>query len=245
MYMDKKISKIIIVSVIVLIIFSCNNFLAGGTIVSDYAGESVLYFISPLGRSEYTNLGTTDVKGVKLNLITLNSKILFIDIAENIYSYPESLLPYKTERTTSGFLSKEYRTEEYDQENFSVVIKKFKGKKLVKQQIIKTDRPIQNVNLLLFYLRTNPDLKIGWHFTTKVVNELKLLEVELTLLSIDEITVPAGTFQAYHFKSVPDNFEIWIDKNNPRIPLKIKLKGIISCTALMKQSSLHNDLNQK
>jgi hypothetical protein len=160
---------------------------------------------------------------------------------EKIFYDPESSLPYKTERTNSGFWIKEYRTEEYDQKKFTVVIKKFKGKKLVKEKIIKADGPIQNMNTLLFYLRKQPDLKIGWHFTAKVLNELELSEFDLELISIDEIIVPGGKFQAYHFKSVPDTFEIWIDKNSPRIPLKITIKGIVNFSILMKGYSLHNN----
>ena len=105
---------------------------------------------------------------------------------------------------------KEYRTEEYDQNKFTVVIKKFKGKKLikVKEKVIKTDGPIQNMNTLLLYLRKQPELKIGWHLAAKVPNELDLTEFDLKLISIDEIIVPGGKFQAYHFKSVPDTFEL-------------------------------------
>ena len=233
-----KIKIILIVLVIVLIVFLDNNLLRGETTNYDFTGESIQYGVQPVGKSEYKNLGTVDSEGVKVNLVTLKSKILFVEVTEKIFYNSESSLPYKTERINSGFWIKEYRTEEYDQQKFAVVIKKFKGKKLVKKQIINADSPIQNMNTLLFYLRKQTDLKIGWHFTAKVVDDFKLLEVDLELLSIDEIIVPGGTFQAYHFKSVPDMFEIWIDKNSPRIPLKIKIKGIVNCSILMKGYSL-------
>jgi hypothetical protein len=113
------------------------------------------------------------------------------------------------------------------------VIKKFKGKKLVKEKKIQASGVIQNVNLLIFYLRKQPDLKIGWHFTANILEELKLLKVDLKLLSIDEIVVPAGKFMAYHFKSVPPKFEIWMNKDDPQVALKIKLKNIIDCLILM------------
>ena len=232
-----KINKILIAFVIVVMFFLNNKLLWGETANYDFTGESIQYGVQPVGKSEYKNLGTVDLKGVKANLVTLKSKILFVEVIENIFYDPEASLPYKTERTNSGLWIKEYRTEEYDQKKFTVVIKKFKGKKLVKEQTIKADGPIQNMNTLLFYLRKQPDLKIGWHFTAKVLVELKLVEFDLKLLSIDEIIVPGGKFQAYHFKSVPDTFEIWIDKNSPRIPLKIKIKGIVSCTILMKGHS--------
>ena len=240
-FKNMKINKIfiLIALVIVLMFFLYNNLLRREVDIPDHSGENIQYLVEPAGKSEYKNFGSVDLEGVKANLVTLTSRILFVKVSEKIFYDPESSLPYKTERTNSGLWINEYRTEEYDQKKFTVVIKKFQGKKLVKEQLIKAAGPIQNMNTLLFYLRKQPDLKIGWHFTTKIINELKLLEVDLKLLSIDEIIVPGGKFQAYHFKSVPDVFEIWIDKNNPRIPLKIKIKGIVNCTILMKGYSLN------
>jgi len=238
-----KIIKILIVSVIFLSVFNGNNFAQAEGSIYDYTGENIRYIIKPAGRSEYSNLGTVDFKGAKASLIVLKSKILFIEVTEKIFSDPESLLPYKTERTTSGLWSKEYRTEEYDQKKFTVVIRKFKNAKLIKEQIIKADGPIQNVNLLIFYLRMQPDLKVGWHFTAKVLDELKLFEFDLKLISIDEITVPAGKFQAYHFKSVPAKFEIWVTKNNPKAPVGIKVKSVVDCFLLMKEYALQKGQN--
>jgi len=242
-----KLNKIItlalialILSAIALIIIINHNTPEKEAGIYDHAGESIQYLVKPAGKSEYNNFGVVDLKGAKVNLVTLKSKILFVNVMENIYYDPESLLPYKTERTNSAFWIKDFRTEEYDQKKFTVVIKKFSGKDLVKEQILKSNGPIQNINTLLFYLRKQPDLKIGWHFTAKVVNELELLKFDLKLISIDEIVVPGGKFQAYHFKSNPAMFEIWLDKNSPRIPLKINIKGIVNCSILMKGYALHD-----
>ena len=237
-----KINKILIISVIALMGSLDNNLSSGETNIYDFTGERIQYGVQPVGKSEYKNLGTVDLRGVKASLVTIKSKILFVEVAEKVFYDPETSLPYKTERINSGLWIKEYRTEEYDQNKFTVVIKKFKGKKLIKvmEKMIKTDGPVQNMNTLLLYLRKQPDLKIGWHLTTKVPIELELTELDLKLISIDEIIVPGGKFQAYHFKSVPDTFEIWIDKNSPRIPLKIKIKGIVNCSILMKGYSLRN-----
>ena len=243
-------SIILILLAIVLMIFINNNSSIADNNqpkneadIYGYTGEKILYLISPLGRSEYNNLGVVDFNGLKVNLVTLRTKVLLVDDLEKIYSKPESLLPYKIERTISGFFGKDYKTEEYDQEKFTVVMKKFKGKKLVKEQIIKAHGPIQNVILLLFYLRNNPNLKVGWNFTVKVPDEFKaeLVSIKLELVSIDKISVPAGKFQAYHFKSKPDKFEFWINKDNPRVPLRIKIKSIIDFNVLMKKYSLNNN----
>ena len=237
---------VLILSVIVLIIFVDNNPSKKEADIYDYGAERILYLISPLGRSEYNNLGLVDFKGIKANLVTLSYKVLFVDSVEKIYSDPESLLPYKIERTISKLWWKEYITEEYDQTKFTVVIKKFKGKKLVKEQIIKANSPIQNVIPLLFYLSKIPDFKIGWHFTAHILAEFKpeVVSIKLELVSVDQISVPAGKFQAYHFKSIPAKFEIWINKNTPQVPLKIKLKSIFDCFIAMKKYSLNNNLSR-
>ncbi len=235
-----KINKILIVSAIVLMIFLDNNLLMGGINIYDYAGENIKYLISPLGRTEYNNFGVVDLEGVKVNLITLKTKVLFIKRTEKIYSDPESLLPHKVEHIISKPWGKEYITEEYDQRNFTVLIKKFRGKKLVKEQMVQADGQINNAVLLPFYIGRDTDLKIGWNFIAIVPAEVKLevIPIKVELVSIDEIVVPAGKFQAYHFKSTPDKVEIWINKNTPQVPLKIKGE---SYSLLMKKYSLNNN----
>ena len=86
-------------------------------------------------------------------------------------------------------------------------------------------------------MRRTEDLKIGWQFIVRVPGN----EFKVELVSIDEITIPAGKFQAYHFKTIPDKGEAWINKNNPRVTLKIKGKGIFNYVLSMKKYSLHNN----
>jgi hypothetical protein len=233
-----KINKILVVSALVLTIFLEPNLFRGEAGIYNYSGESILYLISPFGNSEFNDLGVVDLKGVKVNLITFKTKVLFFEDTEKIYSDLDSLLPLKVERNISKFWVKEYITEEYDQKKFTVTLKKFKADKIISEQITKATGPIQNAVTLPFYLRSHPGLKIGWYFTARIPAEF-----ELKLVSIDEITVPAGKFQAYHFKSLPDKFEIWINKNTPRVPLKIKGRGegAFNYVLLMKKYSINND----
>ena len=227
---------ILIVSIIALAILADNNLLMGETGINDYTGENIVYLISPIGKAEYHDLGVVDLEGKKLNLVMFVTKALFVKDVEKIYSDPESLLPYRIERSITKLLGNEYITEEYNQKKFTVTIRKFKGKKLVNELIIKANGPIQNAILLPFYLRRRPDLEIGWQFTARVPDEFKM-----ELVSIDEITVPAGKFQTYHFNSVPDKFEIWISKNNPRVPVKIQGKSGFKYILLMKKYSSPNN----
>ncbi|MDD5194708.1 MAG: hypothetical protein PHQ96_03405 [Candidatus Omnitrophica bacterium] len=230
-----KINKILIASVIVLIIFVDSNLLWGETGIYEYAGERILYLISPLGKSEYRDLGMVDLKGIKVNLVIFRTKILFFDDTEKIYSDLDTLLPLKIERTVSKFLIKEHITEEYDQKKFTITQRKFKGNKIIYEHITKVNGPIHNGITLPFYMRMAEGLEIGWHCTVRIPDEYRI-----ELVSIDEIKIPAGKFQAYHFKSTPDKFELWINKNTPRIPLKIQGKRLFNYALVMKKYGIRN-----
>ncbi|MBN1913028.1 MAG: hypothetical protein JW788_01365 [Candidatus Omnitrophica bacterium] len=237
-----KIKIILIVSAIVLMILVDINLLWGKTGIDDYTGENILYLIKPIGESEYNDLGTVDLEGVKVNLVTLRTKILFFEDTEKIYSDIDSLLPRKVERNISSFWAKEYITEEYDQKKFTVTLKKFKRGKIIKEQITQANGPIHNAIALLFRMCRTDDLKIGWQIAVRMPRD----EFKVELVSIDAITisdnkVSDNQFQAYHFKSIPENLDIWVNKDSPRIPLKIQGKGIFNYVLSMKKYSLHSN----
>ncbi len=202
----------------------------------DYEGERILYDVTPVGKLEYSDLGQVDLKGVKTRLVMLKTKVLFFEDTEKIYSDPESFLPYRVERRISGLGRKESITEEYDQKNGLATITKFSEGRKVSEETTPGGGPIHNAILLPFFLRMNPDPEIGWHFNARILPG----EFKIELVSIDEITVPAGKFQAYHFKSTPDKFEIWINRDAPRVPLKIQSKGLLTYALVMKEHNAYS-----
>lgn len=226
-----KINKILIASAIVLIIFVNINLLRGEAGIYNYAGEGIRYLITPFGESEYNDLGVVDLNGSKVNLIKFRTKVLLFEDTEKIYSDPDNLLPIKVERNISAPWGNEYITEEYDQKNFTVTLRKFKGNKIIYEHTIKANGPIDNGITFPFYMRGTKGLKIGWHCTVRIPKD----EFRVELVSIDEITIPAGKFQAYHFKSMPDTVEIWINKNSPQVTLKIQGKGVFSYVLSMER----------
>jgi hypothetical protein len=64
-------------------------------------------------------------------------------------------------------------------------------------------------------------------------------EFKVTLISIDELTLPAGLFKAYHFVSTPQKFEIWISNDQYRIPLVIKGAGGLGYSMQMQSYFLN------
>jgi len=192
--------------------------LLGGSIFAlEYPGEKIVYAISPLGKAEYNDLGLVDFQGKKLKLVTFRTTVPGFKDLEKVYADPKTGLPVRVERSISWPLSKEYITEEYSSKNNTLIIKKLIGNKLVKAYSFKGEGPMHNAILLPFYLRTINNLAVGWTFDVRFPVKFKV-----TLVSVEEVVVPAGKFTAYHFTSIPPKFEIWISKDKYRLPIVIK-----------------------
>lgn len=197
-------------------------------------GENIIYELKPLGgNAQYSDLGLTDFEGQKVNLTVFETNTLGFKDTEKIYSDPETLLPIRVERNIRLWFSKENIVEEYNQKDFKVAIIKFKGGKKISEQIFLTDGPIYNAVLIPFYLRKISDMKIGWSFIFRLPQKY-----EARLVSLDEIKVGEKKLLTYHFTSIPDKFEIWISKDDARIPLKIKGNKGFKYTLLMQEYSM-------
>ncbi len=227
-----KINKTtLILSAALLAFLAAGRAVDGGIVTPDNQGERILYDVTPAGTAEYRDLGVVDLEGMPMNLATLKTKALLVEDTEKIYSDPESLLPRKIERDVSSFFWKEQITEEYDQKKGTVTITKRKNGKQVSTRILQGGGQMNSAILLPFSLREQLNPRIGMQVSATILpNKFKI-----KLVSVDKITVPAGTFQAYHFKSLPDKFEVWINKDNPRVPLKIQGKGIFSYALSMQE----------
>jgi hypothetical protein len=186
----------------------------------DYTGEKIFYKISPFGFSEYEDHGLVQDNGKTLRLVTLKTRAMGVDDLEKIYIDPATLLPVRAERQVELHFSKEYLVEDYSAETASLDIKKYIGKKLVKEYHFKADGPIQNVVFLPFSLRAIPELKLGQTFYAYFPKKFKI-----RLVSVDEIKIPAGRFKAWHFISEPHKFEVWISHDAERVPLEIRVAG--------------------
>jgi hypothetical protein len=174
-------------------------------------------------------MGMVILDGKEVKLVTFKTNAIGFSDLEKIYCDPKMLLPLRVERDISFIFSKEYIVEEYALETFTLHIKKYVDNKEVKEYRFQAVGPINNAIMLPFYLRTIDALEPGWSFTVHLPNTYKI-----SLASIDEIVVPAGKFEAYHFTSQPHKFEIWISRDADRLPLKIKDTGGYGYTMVMK-----------
>jgi hypothetical protein len=99
--------------------------------------------------------------------------------------------------------------------------------------VIKKNEPIHNAVLLPYYIRRIPVLETG----QIIIANLPTRRLEIKLVSQEEIKVPAGIFQAYHFSSTPKQIDIWISADERRIPVKIEGAGLLGYSVVMKEYS--------
>ena len=201
-------------------------------------GEKIVYEVRlhslHLGRAIFEHLPQAELNNRQVNLMTFTTRLTRFNDVEKIYCDPETYLPIRIERNISTFPTPEKITEEYDAARFSVDITKIKGRREEKISF-QQDSPIQNAILLPFSVRDIPGLEVGWHMEVT----LPAQKYEIKLVSIEDVSVPAGTFKAYRFESDPKKFEIWVSVDARRIPLKIKGMGGLGYNLAMKEHSLH------
>jgi hypothetical protein len=204
---------------------------------SGFLGEKIVYSVKlgsiTLGRANFHHVCRVQLNGREVNLMTFQTQVARFNDMEKIYSDLRTFLPLKVERDVFIWPNQEKITENYDQENFKLNISKFKGNRKEETLILK-EGAIHNAILLPFHVRMMPELEIGW----TLVARLPTQEFIIKLISIEDVTVPAGTFKSYRFQSEPRKFEIWVSADERRIPVKIKGSGLLGYTLVMRDYSL-------
>lgn len=202
----------------------------------NHIGEKITYEVKlgkiRLGQAHFANVMDIEINGRMLNLMTFQTRLAQFRDTEKIYSDPQTLLPVQVERDIVNWFVKEKITEEYDQDNYTVTIIKNK-KTRTEKTVIKKDSHIHNAVLLPYFVRRTPELSVG----RILIANLPTRRLEIKLVSIEEIEVPAGTFQAYHFQSTPKQIDIWISADERRIPVKIQGNGLFNYALVMKEYS--------
>ena len=198
--------------------------------------ESIFYNISPVGTSVYQDMGLVELRGKPARKVIFKTDVGGFKDVETIYSDPVTCYPLRVERDITMWLHEEDIIEEYNLQENKVIIAKFENGKKTQEYVFNSDAgPIHSAILLPFSLRKERNLKIGWACQIRLPDKYKVL-----LSSIEYITVPAGTFQVYHFTSIPAKFEIWITTDELRIPVKIKGVGGIPYALVMKERVVVN-----
>jgi hypothetical protein len=200
----------------------------------DRIGEKIIYDVMlgkvRIGRAVFHYQSKSELEQKPANLYTFETQLIKFKDKEKIYSDPETFLPLRVEREVSAWPKYEKITEIYDQKKFTLDITKIESGKEYKLDF-KKDSAIHNAIMLPYLVRQAPDLAVGWNFLANLPTQ----QFKIELSAIEEIKIVAGTFKAYHFKSSPERFEIWVSADKYKIPLKIKGMSGIGYTLVMRQ----------
>jgi hypothetical protein len=188
-----------------------------------------------LGKAVLYNMRTAEIEGKQLNVAVFETDVVRFKDVEKIYSDPDTFLPVKIDREVFGWLKSEKITENYDQDNFTLTITKEGGSKDNKT-VIKKDGPIHNAILLPYYAKDIFKFELGNVFNVNLPNR----NLQIKLVSIEDVEVPAGTFKAYHFESTPKQIDIWISQDERKIPLKMQGMGAIGYSLVLNDSQQLN-----
>ncbi len=203
---------------------------------SEYIGEKITYDIKlggmSMGKAVFNYLEQAELNGRLVNFMTFETNSLRFKDLEKIYSDSDSFLPLKVIRAINGLNMKEDIVENYDQKKFVLTITKLKKGREEEIQI-KKKSSIHNAILLPFYIRQIAELKVGWNFAAQLPTQ----EFKITLVSMENIKIPQGAFETYHFASVPKKFDIWVTADKRKIPIKIKGSGALGYVFIMRDYS--------
>lgn len=201
---------------------------------SPFKGEKITYDIRMgginLGKAVFQYMPSAEIKGKLLSKVSFSTDLARFKDTEIIYSDPKTLLPVKIDRDIVNWFNKEKITEDYDQENFTVTITKFKGAKQDKL-VIQKDSVIQNAILLPHSVRRVAKFDPGYVFPVNLPNR----KLQMKLVSLEDIKTDGGTFKAYHFESLPKQIEIWISADKKRIPIKMQGVGAFGYLLVLKE----------
>ena len=200
----------------------------------DRIGERITYDVMlsgmRVGRAVFHYQAKTELDLKQVNFFTFETKLMRFKDIEKIYGDPETFLPLRVEREISSWPKYEKIIEVYDQEKFSLNIVKTESGKDYKQNF-KKDSAIHNAIILPYMIRRIPDLAPGWNFEANLPTQK--FKIELT--GIEDLKILTGVLKAYHFKSTPERFEIWISADEHKIPLKIRGMSGIGYTLVMRE----------
>ncbi len=198
----------------------CEHRLSAGEVL-DGKGEVLTYTIRKFGvkagEAVIENKGMVDLGGAPRVLITFSSKGFNFFDHELIFADPHTLLPVRVERDLNIFGKKEKIIEFYDQEKYTVTIRKYKGEEMVDEIVFQKDQPIDNLYCYIYRYRAHGRFaqgeKLGMHLPTKIVN--------FEIVRQEQIVALGRKNEAWFMRSTPNEYQVWFDAGDQKLPLRI------------------------
>lgn len=193
-------------------------------------GEELIYDVYfkrlRIGKSVLTFHGEENIDAKDVYHITFYTDLGTYEDIEDIYAYKETFLPLRISRTIKRIGAfPVYIEEEYDQDAFTVKIKK-KRYFLSHESTIKKKGPIHNALLLTYLYRIRPVME-----RFSVI--LPMAEFDVIFKGKDIITTRLGRYPAYLFAGNPSNFTFWLSTDKKRFPLKMENHTVMGYTFVL------------
>jgi hypothetical protein len=197
-------------------------------------GERLVYDIYSAGlktgQAVLTFHGDRPFNGKDAYYITFVTELPLFKDYEEIYAQKVSFLPINIKRKIEkiGGFSAEDIEEVYDQDAFSVTIKK-KGAFSTSQTTIQKDRHIYNAILLTYLCRFNPDMVHKSDFRAVLPTQ----KFNIIVSGEDTIETPSGAYPVDVFTSQPSKFTFYLSKDAKRLPVKITSHTALNYTMIL------------
>ncbi len=141
---------------------------------------------------------------------------------EKILGTLDFVSPIKVNRKVKLFGREELIAEEYSKDRKSVLINKTINGKAAKEESVSSSNELNNVLLLLYRLRNDPNLSVGKSYKINLPTQ----NFDLSVVSIKKINTKFGTFDAFYLESKPSKYRIWLSTGKDHLPLRIQ--GLIA-----------------
>jgi hypothetical protein len=184
--------------------------------------ETIHYKISKMGVSGKADLnfaGETNYKDHKTFLIEFKADGFNFQDTEKIYLDPKTFKPIFVERNINIFGKKEEISEDYQTDGEIKIKKTTNGK--TEDQVLKKKGDVENIYGFIYRYRKEGSFKMG--DTINVVLPTK--DIKITLQKQTKIKAAGKNYDAFYMESAPNEYKIWFDTSDKKLPLRIAGSG--------------------
>lgn len=162
--------------------------------------------------------GVENFEGQDVQHITFQINTLSVRDKEEVYGTLDFSAPIRVNRSIRLFGSNEIITETYAPDKRSVTLSKIADSAPPKINIIKSDKVLTNILLLIYKLRNDSKLRENGIYKINLPTQTFDLQVQKNR----KIKVPLGSYESFYLESTPAKYRIWLATTPERIPVRIQ-----------------------
>lgn len=221
--------------------------LAQGVVMAEkfpfIAGEKITYAIRKfgvkVGEATLSFDGQARLQDRDLFRITFIAKAVNFYDEERIYIDPVTFHPLRVERDLNIFGKKEKISEEYDLAKRQIKVRKLVDGK-ISEQVLNKAGIVDNLYGFIYRYRRDGTFVLG----DVLKMSLPTKELAFKLTAQQRIKAGGKFFESYRMDSDPQNYQVWFDQGENRIPLRIDGAVGLASTSMVL-SDYQSGLSQK